>query len=152
MNPIFRGVPGAWERGYSAISANEYPYGAARRLDRAARSQTVRGLGTRQQCSMASKLLMKGNEVLWLEGLHPACEELKSVLSVDSPVLQVCWVWFQASRREGERSGVEEGKKGERMRCMCIRENTCLTIFMPPGTVHCIPLPFLVNTSSCMLV
>lgn len=82
--------------------------------------------------------VLKGSKVLWLEGMHPTCEKLKSVLSVDSPALQVCWVWFQASEER------KEGEQGEKKRCMCIRESTCLTLFMLSGAVHSIPLPFLV--------
>lgn len=96
--------------------------------------------------------VLKGSKVLWLEGMHPTCEKLKSVLSVDSPALQVCWVWFQASEEKKERSGVEEGEQSKKKRCMCIRESTCLTLFMSSGAVHSIPLPFLVIMTSVLKV
>ena len=75
--------------------------------------------------------------MIWYEGLHPHNRTLKKVYSVEGEVLQAFWCEFP----RGEK--VEEQQL---LRCVCVREDSCMTLFMETGAVHYVPLPFLVRT------
>ena len=85
---------------------------------------------------------MSGSRVVWYEGLHPHNQTVRKVYSVESEVLQTFWCVFSegASSSDGGSNG-----EGHSLRCVCVREHTCLTLFMQTGGVHYIPLPFLVS-------
>ena len=86
---------------------------------------------------------MVGKKVLWLEGLHPATRSLRRGYSLDSEVLQAFWGQFEQAASEGGTGGDSEGKQV--MRCVCVRESSCLTLFMETGAIHHVPLPFPVS-------
>ena len=89
------------------------------------------------------ELCVSGNRVVWYEGLHPHNQTVRKVYSVETEVLQTFWCTFRESvfSSDGGSSG-----EGHSLRCLCVREHTCLTLFMQTGGVHYIPLPFLVST------
>jgi len=88
------------------------------------------------------ELCVSGNRVVWYEGLHPHNKTVRKVYSVESEVLQTFWCTFgeSVSSSDGGSSG-----EGHSLRCLCVREHTCLTLFMQTGGVHYVPLPFLVS-------
>jgi len=88
------------------------------------------------------ELCVSGNQVVLYEGLHPHNQTVRKVYSVESEVLQTFWCMFSesASSNDGGSSGEDHS-----LRCLCVREHTCLTLFMQTGGIHYIPLPFLVS-------
>ena len=104
----------------------------------------------------ARELCVRGNRVVWLEGLNPGVRSVKKVYSVETDILQALWCRFRAKKpRGGEKDGEgerEEGKEGakgseEGLLCICVREQNCLTLFLQTGAVHYVPLPFLVSST-----
>ena len=85
------------------------------------------------------ELCVSGSRVVWYEGLHPHNRTVRKVYSVESEILQAFWCVF---REEGVCSSDREDQL---LRCVCVREHSCLTFFMQTGAVHYIPLPFLVS-------
>ena len=77
-----------------------------------------------------------------MEGLHPAASSLRRAFSLDSEVLQAFWCRFEEAALEGGGGG---GKR--EMRCVCVRESSCLSLFMETGAIHHVPLPFPVSTN-----
>jgi len=88
------------------------------------------------------ELCVSGNQVVWYEGLHPHNQTVRKVYSVETEVLQTFWCTFResVSSNDGGSSGEDHS-----LRCVCVREHTCLNLFMQTGGVHYIPLPFLVS-------
>ena len=84
------------------------------------------------------ELCVSGKQVVLYEGLHPHNKTVGKVYSVETEVLQA--FWFTFSESDESLSG-----EGHSLRCLCLREHTCLTLFMQTGGVHYIPLPFLVS-------
>ena len=96
-----------------------------------------------------SELCVQGNRVVWLEGLNPQVRTVKKVYSVETEVLQAFWCQFRTRRRserEGERGrksglGDDEDREtrkrgGEGSLCVCVREQSCLTLFLQTGAIH----------------
>ena len=94
------------------------------------------------------ELCVSGNQVVWYEGLHPHNQTVRKVYSVETEVLQIFWCTFSesVSSSDGGSSG-----EGHSLRCLCVREHTCLTLFMQTGGVHYIPLPFLVSAPQALI-
>ena len=94
------------------------------------------------------ELCVSGNQVVWYEGLHPHNQTVRKVYSVESEVLQTFWCTFSesASSNDGGSSGEDHS-----LRCLCVREHTCLTLFMQTRGVHYIPLPFLVSAPQALI-
>ena len=89
------------------------------------------------------ELCVSGSRVVWYEGLHPHNRTVRKVYSVESKILQAFWCQF---REEGvSPSGGKSRREDQSLRCVCVREHSCLTFFMQTGAVHYIPLPFLVS-------
>ena len=89
------------------------------------------------------ELCVSGSCVVWYEGLHPQNRTVGKVYSVESEILQAFWCQF---REEGVCSSDGKSRRGSQsLRCVCVREHSCLTFFMQTGAVHYIPLPFLVS-------
>lgn len=89
------------------------------------------------------ELCVSGSRVVWYEGLHPHNRTVRKVYSVESEILQAFWCQF---REEGvSPSGGKSRREDQSLRCVCVREHSCLTFFMQTGAVHYIPLPFLVS-------
>ena len=88
------------------------------------------------------ELCVSGNQVVWCEGLHPHNQTVRKVYSVKTEVLQTFWCTFSESMSSNDGGSSGEGHS---LRCVCVREHTCLTLFMQTGGVHYIPLPFLVS-------
>ena len=89
------------------------------------------------------ELCVSGSRVVWYEGLHPHNRTVRKVYSVESEILQAFWCEF---REEGVCSSDGKSRRGSQsLRCVCVREHSCLTFFMQTGAVHYIPLPFLVS-------
>ena len=108
----------------------------------------------------AQELCVRGNRVVWLEGLNPGVRAVKKVYSVETDILQAFWCRFRATKKprgsgggggkDGERGEVDQGKEGDKrsgegVLCICVREQNCLTLFLQTGAVHYVPLPFLVS-------
>ena len=105
----------------------------------------------------ARELCVRGNRVVWLEGLNPGVRSVRKVYGVETDILQALWCRFGAKKpRGGEKDGEgereeeerKEGAKGseeEGLLCICVREQNCLTLFLQTGAVHYVPLPFLVS-------
>ena len=107
----------------------------------------------------AQELCVRGNRVVWLEGLNPGVRAVKKVYSVETDILQAFWCRFRATRKpcssgggekDGDRGEIDQGKEGakrsgEGVLCICVREQSCLTLFLQTGAVHYVPLPFLVS-------
>ena len=106
----------------------------------------------------AQELCVLGNRVVWLEGLNPGVRTVKKVCSVETDILQAFWCQFRAKKPhnagrkdgEGEREEKKEREGAERsedgLLCICVREQSCLTLFLQTGAVHYVPLPFLVSS------
>ena len=105
-----------------------------------------------------SELCVQGNRVVWLEGLNPQVRTVKKVYSVETDVLQAFWCLFRTRRssdQEGERGrksdlndddGGEKRKRDrEGLMCVCVREQSCLTLFLQTGAIHYVSLPFPVS-------
>ena len=88
-------------------------------------------------------LCVSGSRVVWYEGLHPHNRTVRKVYSVESEILQAFWCQF--SKESVSPSGGESRRGDQSLRCVCVREHSCLTFFMQTGAVHYIPLPFLVS-------
>ena len=89
------------------------------------------------------ELCVSGSRVVWYEGLHPHNRTVRKVYSVESEILQAFWCEF---REEGVCSSDGKSRRGSQsLRCVCVREHSCLTFFMQTGAVYYIPLPFLVS-------
>lgn len=88
-------------------------------------------------------LCVSGSRVVWYEGLHPYNRTVRKVYSVESEILQAFWCQF--SKESVSPSGGESRRGDQSLRCVCVREHSCLTFFMQTGAVHYIPLPFLVS-------
>ena len=78
------------------------------------------------------ELFVSGNTVTWFEGIDTANRLVKNLYCVETTALQAYWCQFY--------------EKGNAiLRCVCVRESSCLTLFMETGAVHYVPLPFLVS-------
>ena len=88
-------------------------------------------------------LYVSGSRVVWYEGLHPHNRTVRKVYSVESEILQAFWCQF--SEESVSPSGGESRREDQSLRCVCVREHSCLTFFMQTGAIHYIPLPFLVS-------
>ena len=88
-------------------------------------------------------LCVSGSRVVWYEGLHPHNRTVRKVYSVESEILQAFWCQFR--EESVSPSGGESRRGNQSLRCVCVREHSCLTFFMQTGAVHYIPLPFLVS-------
>ena len=88
-------------------------------------------------------LCVSGSCVVWYEGLHPHNQTVRKVYSVESEILQAFWCQFR--EESVSPSGGESRREDRSLRCVCVREHSCLTFFMQSGAVHYIPLPFLVS-------
>ena len=89
------------------------------------------------------ELCVSGSRVVWYEGLHPHNRTVRKVYSVESEILQAFWCQFR--EESVSPSGGESRREDQSLRCVCVREHSCLTFFMQTGAVHYIPLPFLVS-------
>lgn len=106
----------------------------------------------------AQELCVRGNRVVWLEGLSPGVRTVKKVYSVETDILQAFWCRFRAKKPRGDGKGDVEEREERKERdkgakrsedgllCICVREQNCLTLFLQTGAVHYIPLPFLVSS------
>ena len=74
---------------------------------------------------------MVERRVIQVEGLHPLTRSLRKLYGVQSDILQAILCEFQ-----------EDGKE---LAGICVREASCLTLFMESGAVHYVPLPFPVS-------
>ncbi|KAL5463582.1 hypothetical protein EMCRGX_G032493 [Ephydatia muelleri] len=80
------------------------------------------------------ELFVSGNTVTWFEGIDTANRLVKNLYCVETTALQAYWCQFY--------------EKGNAiLRCVCVRESSCLTLFMETGAVHYVPLPFLAHGS-----
>ena len=100
------------------------------------------------------RLQLSGCEVRWWEGSDPTSRRLKRVLSVETPVLQAFWCQFGCSLNERRQRAAGRGGGDEEVlqQCVCIRESSCLTLFMASGAIHNVPLPFVVGIFSSIFV
>ena len=104
--------------------------------------------------------------MVWLEGLNPAVRTVKKVYSVETEILQAFWCRFRSKNSDKDRGrrstphgdidGGDSGReKTERdvdsrgLVCICVREQSCLTLFLQTGAVHYVPLPFPVSSPLC---
>ena len=95
-----------------------------------------------------------GCEVRWLEGSDPTSRRLKRVLSVETPVLQAFWCQFSCSlnQRRQRVVGASGGDEEVLQQCVCVRESSCLTLFMASGAIHNVPLPFVVGKNLMLFI
>lgn len=85
---------------------------------------------------------------------------MKKVYSVETEILQAFWCRFCKTRKNDGGGGEREKKNGrngvddrgenakgdgEGLMCICVREQSCLTLFAQTGTTHYVPLPFPVS-------
>lgn len=76
----------------------------------------------------------------------PATWRLRRVLGVESQVLQAFWCQFMSKAKQEDKIGsdIEEKNEGEMLQCVCVRESSCISLFMESGAIHNVPLPFTV--------
>jgi len=76
----------------------------------------------------------------------PATWRLKRVLGVESQVLQAFWCQFMSKAKQEDKIGsdVEQENEGELLQCVCVRESSCISLFVESGAIHNVPLPFTV--------
>ena len=100
---------------------------------------------------------MSGNVVSWYEGLDPATRSIKRVFSMGSEVIQAFWCTFYEPGCVEGGGGRVKGREGSSsshssaaaaVKCMCVHESKCLTLFMESGATHYVPFPFLVGPHS----
>lgn len=82
---------------------------------------------------------------------------VKKVYSVETEILQAFWCRFSKTRKTDREGGEQDRNSGrdsvgdtgendgERLMCICVREQGCLTLFAQTGTTHYVPLPFPVS-------
>ena len=95
------------------------------------------------------ELCVSGNHVIWTEGLDPSCRRVVKSYSMDGPVLQALCCSFRAGDKGLPPSSPSSSRGG---RCICVREQDCLTLFMDGGDMHLVPLPFLVSLNACIIL
>ena len=71
------------------------------------------------------------------------------LFSVEDKILQVLWCTFDdkdsEKNTENGVSLINKKKDEEYIRCICIREQGLLSLFMESGAFYYVPLPFMVN-------
>lgn len=83
--------------------------------------------------SLHSQLVIQGRKVTWFQGLDPTTCNTKKVISVDTQILQAFSCYFS-------KEGIAEGCGS-----ICVREQSCLGVYMENGAVYIVPFPFPVS-------
>ena len=92
---------------------------------------------------------MTGSSLKWYRGLRPDAHTLQKVYTVEDKILQTLWCMFEdkdsEKNAESGDSLINKKKDKEYTRCICIREQGLLSLFMESGAFYYVPLPFMVN-------
>lgn len=95
------------------------------------------------------QLCATGSSLRWYRGLHPDAHTLQKVYTVEDKILQTLWCTFEDKDSEkNAKSGdslINKKKDKKYIRCICIREQRLLSLFMESGAFYYVPLPFMVN-------
>lgn len=82
---------------------------------------------------------MEGNTITWYQGLHPQARTVKKVFHVDGEVLHAFWCFFKDMPADNGKGKKDSG------RCLCVCEQSLLSLFMLSGASYYVPLPFSVS-------
>lgn len=83
------------------------------------------------------QLVISDTSVKWYRGLWDT-STLEAVYCVDTKILQAFWCFFE----DQEIREHSQTKKSDVVKCLCIREESQLNLFLEDGVVYYVPLPF----------